>query len=94
MYSCRISYCSYFYIPFKEGTPMYEIKTRKLKTTKDELTFCGYDSWDRATWKYKNIYLKDISLKGTENNIPSVLYDTADGEFDGEPNNPYEIILI
>lgn len=73
---------------------MYEIKTRKLKATKDELTFCGYDSWCRATWKYKNTYLKDVTLKANENSIPSVLYDTADGEFDGEPNNPYEIILI
>lgn len=94
MYSCRISYCSYFYIPFKEGTPMYEIKIRKLKTTKDELIFCGYDGWNRATWKYKNIYLKSITLTANENSIPNLLYDTADGEFDGEPNNPYKIILI
>ncbi len=73
---------------------MYEIKTKKIKVTKDELVFCGYDSWDRATWKYKNIYLKDISLKGDENNMPHLLYDTADSKFDGEPNNPYEITLI
>lgn len=75
-------------------TYMYEVKTKKIKVKKDELVFCGYDSWDRPTWKYKNIYLKDISLKGSDANIPTILYDTADEEMDGEPNNPYEITLI
>lgn len=73
---------------------MYKINVRKVKLQKDKLVFCGYDSWDRATWKYNNTYLKDISLTGSENNIPTTLYDTADGEFDGEPNNPYEINII
>lgn len=73
---------------------MYEFKYKNITTKKENLAFCGYDTWDRATWKYNNIYLKDISLKGSENNILSVLYDTADGKFDGEPNNPYKIILI
>ena len=67
---------------------------RYVRIKKDKLVFCGYDSWNRATWKYNiNIYLKDVSLKGNENNIPSTLFDTADGEFDGEPNNCYKIIL-
>lgn len=66
----------------------------KIKIKRDELVFCGYDGWSRPTWKYKNIYLKDISLKGSNTNIPTILYDTADGEMDGEPNNPYEITLI
>lgn len=73
---------------------MYELKVRKLKLQKDKLIFCGYDSCSRGTWKYKNIYLKDITLKGYEYNIPTILYDTADGELDGEPNNAYEITLV
>lgn len=74
---------------------MHELKVRKANIKKDELVFYGYDTWDRPTWLYKNkYYLKDVTLKGSENNIPKILYDTADGEFDGEPNNPYEIILI
>ena len=62
----------------------------KVKINKSDLIFVGFDSWYRAVWKYKNIYLKDISLKGSENNIPNVLYDTADNTFDGEPNNAYK----
>lgn len=73
---------------------MYEIKYKNVTIKKEDLIFCGYDSWSRATWKYNNIYLKDISLTGSENDISSILYDTADGEFDGEPNNPYKITLI
>lgn len=73
---------------------MYEIKVKNVEIPKDELIFCGYDSWGRPTWKYKNTYLKDVTLKGSENNIPSILNDTADGEFDGEPNNTYKITLI
>lgn len=74
---------------------MYEVKVKKLKLKKDKLVFRGYDSWGRPTYAYNDIlYLKDVNLKGDSKHIPKILYDTADYDFDGEPNNPCEIILI
>ena len=70
------------------------VMARQVKLEKDKLIFCGYDDWCRPVWKYKNTYLKDVTLKGSENNIPNILNDTADNTFDGEPNNKYEIIIV
>lgn len=66
---------------------------RYVNIKKAELIYCGTDEWSRPTWKYNNVYLKDVTLKGTKENIPNILYDTADNTFDGEPNNCYNIIL-
>lgn len=74
---------------------MHELKVKKIKLQKDKLVFRGYDGWGRPTYVYNDIYyLKDVSLKGDSKHIPNILYDTADYDFDGEPNNAFEIILI
>lgn len=58
---------------------------------KQDLIFVSIDYWDRPVYEHKNDkYYKDIHLKGTKNNIPNILYDSADNTFCGEPNNPYK----
>ena len=60
--------------------------------TRKELTFVGIDYWSRAVYKDKNgKYYKDITLKGGPEYIPNTLYTSADGTFEGEPNNPVEL---
>lgn len=60
--------------------------------TRKELIFVGFDYWSRAVYKdKKGKFYKDISLKGTPDYIPSPLYTSADGSFEGEPNNPVEL---
>ncbi len=66
-----------------------------VKTNKEILKFVGLDSWSRPTYLYKDkIYLKQINFKEVEPNVPIILHDTADNTFDGEPNNPHNIILV
>lgn len=66
-----------------------------VKINKEHLKFVGLDSWSRPTYLYKDkIYLKQINFKEVEPNISIVLHDTADNTFDGEPNNPHNIIVI
>lgn len=59
--------------------------------SKDNLTFIGFDYWDRAVYVYTDGRIfKDITLKGTADYIPNELYSSADGTREGEPNNPYK----
>jgi hypothetical protein len=56
---------------------------------KKDLLFIGYDDWFRPVYKYEDYYYKDVTLKGDENNIPSVLncsYNDREGEPDYEVN--------
>lgn len=61
---------------------------------KSNLTFCGFDDWCRAVYKdtTTGIYFKDVSLKGNEHYIPNILNSAVNNMFDGEPNNPYNVI--
>lgn len=71
------------------------VMARQVKTNKEVLKFVGLDSFSRPTYLYNNkIYLKQINFKQVEPNVPIILHDTADNTFDGEPNNPYSIILV
>ncbi len=63
---------------------------RQVKLKKDELVFIGYDYWSRPIYSYHGKFFKDISLKGTKDNIPDVLYSAVNNDIEGEPYNPYE----
>lgn len=71
-----------------------------MKVKREDLVFIGYDSWCRAVYKVnsRGTLLKDINLKPGVNDImpdipepPYTLYTSADGTFEGEPNNPVEL---
>lgn len=71
------------------------VMAQPVKINKGDLKFSGLDSWSRPTYLYKGkIYLKQINFKEVALNIPIILHDTADNTFDGEPNNPHNIILV
>ena len=58
---------------------------------KNNLTFIGFDEWDRAVYLYTDGRIfKDITLEGDDVNIPDELYSSVDGTREGEPNNPYK----
>jgi len=63
---------------------------QQAKFKKDELVFIGYDYWSRPIYSYHGRFFKDVSLKGTEDNIPDILYSAVNNDREGEPNNPYE----
>ena len=60
---------------------------------KENLHFIGTDSWCRPVYQYKdkNYYFKDVTLKGTADNIPSILYCSYD-DIEGEPD--YAVRLV
>lgn len=71
------------------------VMAQQVTINKENLKFVGLDSWNRPTYLYKGkLYLKQINFKEVALNIPIVLHDTADNTFDGEPNNPHNIILV
>ena len=60
---------------------------------RSDLSFCGFDDWCRAVYKDKNgIYYKDVTLKGNEHFIPSVLNRAVNNMFDDEPDIAYNVI--
>ncbi len=71
------------------------VMAQPVKVKQEVLKFVGLDSFSRPTYLYNGkTYLKQINFKQVEPNIPIILHDTADNTFDGEPNNPYSIILV
>lgn len=66
---------------------------QQASISRKDLSFLGIDYWDRPVYEHRNGKLfKDITLKGTDKNIPDILNDVADNTFEGEPNNPYKVI--
>lgn len=63
---------------------------QQAKLRKDELVFIGYDYWSRPIYSYYGKFFKDITLQGTKDNIPDILYSAVNNDREGEPNNPYE----
>lgn len=63
---------------------------QQVKLKKDELVYVGCDYWSRPIYSYHGKFFKDISLKGTKDNIPDVLYSAVNNDIEGEPYNPYE----
>ena len=63
---------------------------QRAKLRKDELVFIGYDYWSRPIYSYHGKFFKDITLQGTKDNIPDILYSAVNNDREGEPNNPYE----
>lgn len=61
------------------------------KLKKDELVLIGYDWWGRPIYSYHGKFFKDITLQGTKDNIPNILYSAVNNDREGEPNNPYEV---
>lgn len=56
-----------------------------ITINKKYLKFVCFDYFSRAVYKYGKYYYKDITLKGTETNIPNELYCSYD-DIEGEPD--------
>ena len=61
-----------------------------ITINKKYLKFVGLDYFSRPVYKYGKYYYKDISLKGTETNIPDELYCSYD-DIEGEP--AYKVMI-